>query len=142
MLITPGHPCWPTSARRCEGEQLTNGFGRDVLSVDVPEPAVAGDTAMVRLRVKNVSQAPWQRTNVLPVSIGYRILAPDGLAAQERRLLPADVAPGEAIDLDVEVQWPAEPGEYELVVDLWLHPVRWFADAVGEPLVRRMVVVE
>jgi len=123
-------------------EQLTGGLARELLGVEVPEHPVAGGTDVVRLSVRNSSQTPWQRANVLPVSIGYRILDSVGLVAQERRLLPADVTPGQAIDLEVEVQWPDEPGEYELVVDLWLHPVQWFEEAVGEPLLRRTVRVE
>ena len=40
------------------------------------------------------------------------------------------VDPGTNVDLEVEIEWPSEPGEYQLVLDLELHPIE--ALEVGE----------
>jgi 4-amino-4-deoxy-L-arabinose transferase-like glycosyltransferase len=124
------------------GERLRQGFRWTLLSAEVPDHASASGTGVARVRVRNDSRTPWKRRDVMPVTIGYRLEAPDGLADQDRRLLPSDIGPGEVLDVDIEIRWPAEPGEYRLVIDLWLHPVRWFADIVGRPVFETPILVD
>ena len=114
---------------------------REVLSVGLPERAVAGGRRVVRLRVRNTGQAAWEPDGVLPVLAGVRIRRPGGTAEVQRFDLPDLVPPGGTVDLELPVRFPDEPGRYQVEVDLLLHPVFWFSERLGEPLVSRQIEV-
>ncbi len=125
-----------------DGARLGEGYEREVLDIRVPATASAGAQSVVGVRVRNVSTVIWRRHDVLPVLAGYRLLA-EGLELASRHVpLPVDVAPGEEVELELQVTWPETPGEYLLILDLALHPVGWFAEKNGEPLVKQVVQVE
>jgi hypothetical protein len=118
------------------------GFEHEVTETTAPESVTAGTRSRIHLRVRNDSTIPWRQRDVLPVLPGYRLMSEDLELATVHSLLPSDVAPGEEVDLELEVQWPEAPGEYQLIVDLALHPVGWFAEKTGEPLLSQSVTVE
>lgn len=61
-----------------------------------------------------------------------------GLPIPEKTL-PARVAPGERVELDLSVLAPSEVGDYCLEVDLMQARVRWFGDNGGSEPVRLVV---
>ena len=73
---------------------------------------------------------------------GYRLFAGERELATRQFPLPADVAPGDEIELEIPVTWPEAAGEYRLVLDLALHPVGWFEENLGEPMVSALVQIE
>lgn len=125
-----------------DAARLGEGYEREVLDSRVPATAPAGAQSVVGVRVRNLSTVTWRQHDVLPVLAGYRLLAEDLELASQHLPLPADIAPGEAVELELQVTWPEAPGEYLLILDLALHPVGWFAEKNGEPLVSRLVRVE
>ncbi len=125
-----------------DGTDLEVGYEREVVEVMVPATAVAGTTSLVGVRVRNLSAVTWGRHDVLPFQAGYRLLAGDLYLASQHITLPSDVVPGDEVELEFQVNWPEAPGEYVLILDLARHPVGWFADKIGEPLVSQLVRVE
>ena len=102
----------------------------------------------LRVTLRNTSPLPWERDDPVRVTLRWRLLRPSGaghlrhrLAESEPLRLPHDVGAGEVIELEVPVAWPAEPGRYEIEVDLVLEQVAWFSERLGSPVLRRTFVV-
>jgi hypothetical protein len=55
-------------------------------------------------------------------------------AGAVRTDLPRSVAPGETITVVLELHAPAQPGEYQLVVELIQELVQWFSDVGADSL--------
>ena len=55
--------------------------------------------------------------------------------------LPRDVAPGETVQLEIDVRAPATRGKYILMFDLVSEHLAWFED-LGSPVVKQSLVVE
>ena len=121
--------------------KLLRVFAREVFEADLVTEAISGGRSTVGVEVRNSSRVPWTSNSVLPISFGYRLLSEDGTVASDRQPLPANVPPGQTVVLQAEVEWPGEPGEYHLLVDLSMHPVLWFEQRLGEPLAETMVTV-
>jgi hypothetical protein len=101
----------PPSARRAAIE-----------SVDVgPALAASRGTTAVRVRLRNAGTAPWpavavDETHLVRVSYAWQDGA-GAAAADARRLwtrLPADLRPGEAIEVPLALRPPPRPGTYRL----------------------------
>lgn len=100
-------------------------------SLDAVKTMAAGLTYRVRAEIKNVGRVPWPRGGFLPVRAAYHWLDERGSVVRwdsPRTELPADVAPGEALSLTLDVEAPERPGSYALVVDLVQEGVAWFAE--------------
>ena len=118
------------------------GFGREVLAVVLPTSAVAGERALVPVRVAHRGEWAWSSSDTLPVHLAAVLVAADGSGTYEQRVpLPERVRPGETLDAAVELEWPRTPGRYRLTVDLVLEGVAWFGDRVGAPLASGEVTV-
>jgi hypothetical protein len=60
---------------------------------------------------------------------GRRVVHDDG----REFLPPGELAPGDRVDLQLEVRAPAAPGRYTLELDVVQEGVSWFADRGSEP---------
>ncbi len=127
-----------------ESRMLEGMFEPRVLRASLPRQAVAGSSSRLRLRLQNMSHYLWRRDGALAVLVGYR-LVPETAGARPRegprRRLVNDVPSGHVFQAWIDVDWPEEPGDYRLVVDLLAEGVGWFADRVGRPLAQASVEV-
>lgn len=101
------------------------------------EPLHAGATASARVRVANAGSATWRSRGREGVQIAYHWLDEldnpivwDGV----RTALPGPVAPGEEVELELEVVAPRPPGRYRLAFDLVEEHRFWFAEIGCTPL--------
>ena len=105
---------------------------------------MAGRPVDLALEVRNVAAEPWRQAIVRQLNVGNHWLTTDGARHtydDGRQRLPAVVAPGERAEVTLRVQAPAEPGRYQLVLDVVQEGVRWFADAGSVPLIVAATVV-
>ncbi len=108
--------------------RLTAGFFRAAFTGhDVPGSVPAGTPVGVRLVIQNLGTGLWREGGT--TRLGYDWFRSDGTQLTElagRALLPRDVAPGESVELDVEVPVPRTPGSYRLTMDMLVEKVAWF----------------
>jgi hypothetical protein len=107
---------------------------------DLPEVR-AGTLVRARVEVENAGTAAWRAGDVLASSHwlderGNPIVW-DGV----RNELPRTVAPGEHVELELELRSPIPPGRYRLALDLVDEHRLWFAEAGSETLEREVTVV-
>lgn len=99
-----------------------------------PPPTLRpGETATVRLTVAN--ESAHVLAHDIPagrhISVANHWLRPDGsvsIADDGRAMLPATLAPGERVDVELTVHAPTEPGPHLLEIDLVQERVCWFAE--------------
>lgn len=107
-----------------------------------PAEALAGQAADVKAVIENRGARDWQPEDPAAVTAAWRLwrLLPDGgfeLAKKSGRI-PLPVAPvAEKIEIAWPVEWPEQPGTYELELDLVLDHVLWFQERMGHPLGRQ-----
>jgi hypothetical protein len=98
-------------------------------------PAGAEHTTAVH--VVNKSAQTWRRgSEAAPlILVGSRWLDAYGNFVGEgvHTPLPADLRPGEGLDMPVHVRAPARPGRYRLSIDLVHEHVRWFGRSIEWP---------
>ncbi|HXE76458.1 MAG TPA: ABC transporter permease [Candidatus Xenobia bacterium] len=110
------------------------------LDWQLPERLAPGEEATLRVSLLNNSGGVWlaQATNgQVPVFLSYhwtdhrgRYTVYDGL----RSLLPADVPPGDRVEVHLRVRVPRQPGQYVLEISPLQENVAWFHDKGVEPL--------
>jgi hypothetical protein len=98
-----------------------------LLKIDpLPTARVEAATAIsTTLRVRNTGRRPWSVAGLFPVTVGYRLLSGVQGRVVERGStpLPRSVRPGEILEAGLTVQWPDQPGSYQLAFDLLREPV-------------------
>jgi hypothetical protein len=112
-----------------------------------PPTVDAGTTVPITVSFTNAGDAAWpdkatadpqKKDGSYAVRLTHTWVRADEVrndhAGAQRTDLPRPLAPGESIDLRVDVRTPAAPGEYRLVIELVQELVRWFADAGAERL--------
>jgi hypothetical protein len=101
------------------------------------DPVRAGTIALAHVAVENAGTATWRTTADAGVRASYHWLDPLGnpiVWDGTRTPLPRDVAPGETVELELEVTAPRPPGPYRFAVDLVEEHRFWFAEVGGTPL--------
>jgi uncharacterized protein (DUF3820 family) len=109
------------------------GVGADYRAVyqvgTVPQLQI-GQTITVPVSISNVGQGLFAATGPTPVDLGYhwydlagKLIVWDGL----RTPLPADLQPGQSVQLQARVQSPPDGGNYQLRFDLAQEGVAWFS---------------
>lgn len=114
----------------------------DWLKVESPAAVAAGRRFEVPVAVRNATAATWRARGGGPVAFAYHWRRSDGSTAVfegVRTPLPADLAGGAELAIRLQVEAPAEPGAYELVLDPVREGVAWFGDR--RPENRRTVAV-
>jgi hypothetical protein len=107
------------------------------------EPVRAGATSTARVSVENAGTATWRTSDEAGVRASFHWL--DMLGSPivwdgPRTPLPHPVAPGERIELELDVTAPRSPGEYRLAFDLVEEHRFWFAEVGATPLEVDVVV--
>lgn len=86
-------------------------------------------TVRVTLRVENTALEAWKPED--GYATGYQIFDPETatlVSEGERVPLPRDLAPGQAVEVEVRVGFPPEPGHYRAFVSALREHVCWFYD--------------
>jgi len=119
-----GSPTW-----QAEGVQVGPLYRVAWLSVDAPAQGAVGETVRFPVRVRNVGSFTWPPDGPNPVHLTYKWLDADGtvvVADGLRTQLGREIPPQDEIALDAQVQFPAEPGQYILRMDMVHEFVVWF----------------
>jgi len=101
------------------------------------DPVRAGATSRARVSVENAGTATWRSSDKAGVRASFHWL--DALGNPivwdgPRTLLPHAVAPGERVELQLDVTAPRSPGAYVLAFDLVEEHRFWFAEVGATPL--------
>ena len=95
-----------------------------------------GANTLLPVRVRNMSKRTWSEVSQIPVHLCYHLLAA-GDGAPDTRMrrfdnartgIGGDLHPGHERVIELLVEAPAEPGAYEIDVDLVHEGVTWFAE--------------
>jgi hypothetical protein len=100
----------------------------------------AGANLPLRFAVKNLGESTWpavgNKEGRFQVNIGNRWLKSgseiNGLDG--RTGMPADLQPGQKVELQLNIRAPAEPGDYTLEIDMVHEGVTWFYERGAKPL--------
>lgn len=124
-----------------------NVFAANWLRLLVPPQLSPGEKAIARVRVRNTSTATWPAPDTalgaVRVKLVPRWIAADGTSPRwdaPRVELPATVEPGADVLVELAIEAPPTPGNWELEVDLVAEFVGWFSQRGVAP-VRRPVTV-
>ena len=126
-----------------EDELAADVYAVEWLAAPDPGRLPPGRTALFPGRVRNASGAVWRAKGGTRVALAYHWLRPDGTRVQWdglRTLLKDDLAPGEAADVEFEIETPRAPGSYLLEFDAVREQIAWFSDR-GAATVRRTVEI-
>jgi O-Antigen ligase len=85
-----------------------------------PTTMVAGQSAVLQVRARNVGALAWEATGPRPIAVGAQWRDAKGRIAHEEpaTVLPTSVAPGSAAVLRMGLTAPEHPGQYGLHVQL------------------------
>jgi tRNA (mo5U34)-methyltransferase len=116
--------------------------------IDGPARCRPDEVLRFRIRAENVGYARWLRGSDAGTDKGSVHLVAHVLAADEEPLfwyhagafLPNDVAPGEAVDMEIVLTAPASPGQFVLAFDMVSEHLAWFEDLGSEVLKLELVV--
>ena len=106
----------------------------------------AGGAFTDRLRVVNTGSVTWKargRRFGGQVTCGLKIGNSQGVPIREdlgRTPLPGDVAPGQAVEIEMAVPGSLPPGDYSLKYDMVVEGVTWF-EFQGSPFASRLLKV-
>ena len=123
-------------------------YRAEITALNAPSVMHAGEKMVLRFRVKNLGYSTWpavgNKEGRYQVNIGNRWLKTAGNEVNSldgRTGMPADLAPGNEVELPLTVKAPAEPGDYLLEIDMVHEGVTWFYERGAKPL-RLMVHIE
>lgn len=125
---------------RATGPMPDGAFRADINVADPPTRMRPGEKQTLNVKVKNVGNAAWPahgRSNdgFYQVNLGDTWFDAQNARIEKhpyvRSPLPADVKPGEEVEVPLTITAPAAPGDYTLQVDMVQEMVAWFADKGG-----------
>jgi hypothetical protein len=111
----------------------------------VPRVVLVGETFRVPVRVRNTGTLAWPSAGARPFRLGYHWEPAErsqtvGDYEGQRTDLPADVPPGQAVDVVAVARGPDFPGVYHLRWDLLEEHVTWFSERGNEMPAQSIVV--
>lgn len=125
-----------------------SGFRATVTALDPPATLIAGQSAEVRVRVRNDGDTPWpvalSDAALYDIHLGNRWFDTRGgrpIRDDARAALPYALYPGEEATLTLTITAPPAGGLYTLEIDLVQEGVTW-AGAVGGTPTRLVVQVQ
>ena len=130
-------------------DSRTISFLRAKLSLlDAPSRCHPQEAVKFRLRAENVGHARWLRGSDTGRDTGSVHLVAHVLSKDEEPIswyhagafLPADVAPGQAVELEIDVAAPQSAGSYQLMFDMVSENLAWFEDLGSEVLKHDLTV--
>lgn len=97
-----------------------------------PRSLRPGGAATVGVRLRNDGEQLWPAGRRL--RLGNHWLADGAMVVRDdgRTELPADLAPGESVELQLAVRAPLQPGRYQLELDVVQELVAWWSDLGGQ----------
>ncbi len=104
----------------------------------VPSPTTHGESLLLPIQLTNPGPIPWFIHGPHPVRLSYHWQTTQGQTVVDDGLrtgLPQPVPPGTQITVEMRVESPPEPGDYQLVVDLVEEGFGWFSEKQVPPLV-------
>ena len=94
--------------------------------------------------IQNRGLVTWRSAGLRPVALSYHWLDPRTRRVVRyngrRTLLPQPIAPGEALQVNADVQAPDKPGDYLLAWDMVVEHSGWFSER-GNPMAEIAVTV-
>jgi hypothetical protein len=109
--------------------QLVPAYGA-AYSSGVPSAAIAGTTTSVPIIVTNNGNFPWVPGGANPVTLSYHWTTPAGATVVWdglRTKFTADLQPGQSVQLQANLAFPAAAGVYVLKWDLVHEGISWFS---------------
>ena len=149
---TSGSTARSTSPSQDPAPLANEGFKAQINLVAPPPKLRAGESAVLRVKLKNDSPVIWwargaqvnmRSDNKFYIAAGDRWLKADGSLVTDmdgRYGIGKDLQPGEEIEVPLKIVAPKDPGEYTLEVDLLQEGVAWFHDK-GSPTAKAKVTV-
>lgn len=117
------------------GREATRRAAAELLEGALPATALASRQSILQLRVKNTGETTWASNAALPTLFGYRVTDADGRTlAEGRSTLARPVSPGEILDQELAVEWPAYAGTVTATIDLLREDYAWFGGDGSRPL--------
>jgi hypothetical protein len=126
--------------RWVENDYVSYFYRARLEPLNVPISIPKGTGVLMRFRATNTSPQPWRfRSDAnRGVHLGAKVhmFEPSIKKEFELRggLRDLTVAPGESINLEIEIPPTLEPGRYKFLVDLVDESVKWFTDMGSEPI--------
>jgi protein tyrosine phosphatase (PTP) superfamily phosphohydrolase (DUF442 family) len=121
-------------------------YRAQIESFDAPIRIAAGAAAELRVRVTNTSRQTiaFQSARQRGVHLGAHLRPPGGADPTELRagFVDLELAPGAATELTLPLPPLAEPGRYEIEIDLVDEGVKWFQALGSQPLTLPIEVAE
>lgn len=101
------------------------GKGRELAPLEAElfriEPALpgivtAGSVTEIVIKARNTGRRPWKQQGLFPSAIGYRLVSrvQGELITAASTPMPNNVPTGSVVEVPVVVQWPDEPGDYQI----------------------------
>jgi hypothetical protein len=132
-----------SEVKRATGPMPDTAFRASITVPNPPTRMQPGQRETLLIKVRNTGNAPWPsrgrvRDGWYQVNLGDNWFAPDGTRIIEghpydRSGLPGDVAPGEEVEVPLNITAPNGTGEYTLQIDMVQEMVAWFADKGNTP---------
>ena len=108
-----------------------------------------GEKKIIKVKVKNASPAIWIVYGTQP-GVKYRVAVGNGWLDSNQKLitrmdgrigLPANLPPGQEVEVPLQITAPAKAGDYYLQLDMVQELVTWFEDK-GSPVLKVKVNVK
>ena len=141
-----------TKTSTLAGPLAPEGFKAEVTAPNPPTKLRAGQVEIIAIKVKNTSGVIWwprggettdRPDNTYYIAAGNRWFDKDGKRTSEtegHRGIDQVLRPGEAVEMNLQITAPKEPGEWTLDLDMVQEGVAWFGDK-GSPTTKIKVAV-
>jgi hypothetical protein len=109
-------------------QQPVTSFRQVLTSTKTDLTLHPGEDTKIPVRIQNPGTETWMSTGQYPVNVSYKwykngqMMRIEG----ERTVLPSAIGPNQAVDAEVRVVAPSDPGKYVLRVTLVQEAVAWF----------------
>jgi len=123
---------------------VTSGFAGGYDQTTTPGVATIGASLLLSVRVTNYGARSWPAAGANPVHLSYHIFNSVGAVVVwdgQRGSLPADLAVGQAVTVQIPVNLPTALGTYSIAWDLVQEGVAWFS-TLGVPRLVQTISVQ
>ena len=127
-----------------------SGFRATIAMANTPQRMRAGQTETLRVRVRNNGDAVWPAHGRSDTDSTYAVtLRNRWLNSSDNSTvndldggtpIVRDIRPGQEVELTINVNAPANPGEYILELDMVQEQIAWFGEKGSETLRARIRV--